>query len=251
VARDVVRAVAALAGRRAVPLRLVLAIRAVGTGRDPLVPASRRTDARTLRSASLREILDGEELGYWGLGPRSIEELVRTVGTVRPTAVIECGSGISTIVLAWALRQLWGEGDTPRVLSIEQDAGHADWTRSRLGRAGLAGEVVVVVAPLAEVDVDGSPATCYGIPDHLIEAIGGRPADLLLVDGPAGGPGIRFGTLPLVRSYLADGAWFMLDDALRDGELGVGRRWSALPYVHVEGLRLIEKGLLVGRVRAR
>ena len=250
-ARALVRIVAAASGRRAVPIVVVNGIRRIGVGANPLLPASRRTDASSVRTAPLRRLLDGAELGYWALGPQSIDELARTVAEVRPGAVIEYGSGSSTLVLAWALRRLWGTGAGPRVVSIEQDAAHAGRTRELLERAGLAGEVAVVVAPLAEVEVDGSRVPCYALPDRLMDPIGGRSADLVIIDGPAGPPGARFGTLPLALPYLADGARFLLDDALRDSELGIANRWSALPNVHVDGIRLIEKGLLVGTVRAR
>ena len=36
---------------------------------------------------------------------------------------------------------------------------------------------------------------------------------------------------------------FVLDDALRDGELAIARRWASPPYPEIEGIRLIEKGL--------
>ena len=72
-----------------------------------------------------------------------------------------------------------------------------------------------------------------------------------MIDGPAGPAGVRFGTLPLVQGYVRDGARFVLDDALRDGELAIARDWATLPYANVAGIRLIEKGLLVGTVRAR
>jgi hypothetical protein len=250
IARDVVRALATVSGRRAVPLGLVAAIRRIGTGPGALLPASRRTDASTLLAAPLRQMLQGEELGYWALGPRTIDELVRIVLAVRPATIIEFGSGSSTIVLAWALRHLWGDDGMPRLLSVEQDAGHAERTCGLLERSGLAGVAAVVVAPLGEVHVDGSSFTCYLLPEDAGAALGGRRADLVLIDGPAGAPGIRFGTLPIARPYLADGARFVLDDAMRDSELETGRRWAALPWVHVEGIRIIEKGILLGTVQA-
>ncbi len=138
----------------------------------------------------------------------------------------------------------------PRILSIEQDVGQAGRTRGLLARAGLDREAVVLVAPLEDQVVEGRHTICYALPADLF-AVGGRPADLIVIDGPAGPAGVRFGTLPLVRGYVRDGARFVLDDALRDGELAIAREWATLPYAKVAGIRLIEKGLLVGTVRAR
>ena len=233
-----------------VPLTVVRAIRAVGGGESPLAARPRPTTAATLENARLRELLDGVELGTWALGPRSIDEVVRTVREVRPEAVLEFGSGSSTVVLAWAIREIWG-GDAPRrIVSVEQDETQAERTRSLLSRAGLDDQAMVVVAPLAEQEIEGDRTTCYLLPGALVEAVDGRPVDLVLIDGPAGPAGVRFGTLPLARPIARVGARFVLDDALRDGELDIARRWSRLPYARVSGIRLIEHGLLVGTMTA-
>lgn len=73
----------------------------------------------------------------------------------------------------------------------------------------------------------------------------------MLVDGPAAEAGARFGTLPLAHPSVSHRAQFVLDDALRDGELTVARRWRSLPYVEVEGIRIVEKGLLTGAIMGR
>jgi hypothetical protein len=250
IARRILRIVKVCSGRRAVPLAVVQAIRAIGSGTSPLAPVSRPADASSLRSASLGRLLEGVELGTWALGPRSIDELVEIVQRVRPDAIIEFGSGSSTVVLAWAIREVWGPNASPRIVSIEQDLEQMGRTRMLLDRAGLGAEAVVLVAPLAEQVIEGRRTICYALPEGFGDALHGRLADLIVIDGPAGVPGVRFGTLPLARPHARDGARFVLDDALRDGELQVARLWAALPYVRVEGIRLIEKGLLVGTVAA-
>jgi hypothetical protein len=229
-----------------VSLAVVRAIRSLSG--SPIAPKSRAASARRLREEPLRGLLDGVELGTWALGPRSIDTLVSTVRQVRPDAVLEFGSGSSTVALAWAVRDVWGADRGARLLSIEQDAGQVERTRGLLERAGLAREAVVVHAPLADQEVEGTPTTCYGMPDAATAELGGREVGLVVIDGPAGPPGIRFGTLPLARRYIGAKATFVLDDALRDGELEIARRWSALPGVRVQGIALIEKGMLVGSI---
>jgi hypothetical protein len=54
-------------------------------------------------------------------------ELYTTVRRLRPRAVLECGSGLSTCVIAWALRENGDAGSRPVFVSLEEsDAYHAE-----------------------------------------------------------------------------------------------------------------------------
>jgi len=162
---------------------------------------------------------------------------------------IEFGSGISTVALAVAMRETGVDLARPFVVSLEQDKEQAKETLDLLGNAGLADLVAIVVAPLERQWIEGVHTNCYSIPPAFGVLVGNRKAELVLVDGPAAESGARFGTLPLVRPFVRDRAQFVLDDALRDGELAIARRWASLPYLEIEGIRLIEKGLLQGTIR--
>ena len=233
---------------RPVPLDLVRAIRPLGSGDDPLVPHQRPVPAELAISGPLSPHLHGRELGTWALGPKSLAFLQAVVSRERPRLAIEFGSGISTAVLALAMRDAGAGSDGPVVVSLEQDEGQAAQTRELLGRAGLDELVVVVVAPLARQRIEGLVTVCYLLPEDLHQVLGDRKADLVLVDGPAAETGARFGALPLARPFVSDRAVFVLDDAFRDGELIVARRWQSLPYVDVDGIRVIEKGILTGAI---
>ena len=56
---------------------------------------------------------------------------------------------------------------------------------------------------------------------------------------------------PWSARFAAKHSQFVLDDAIRDGELDIAARWNRLPYVQVDGIRLIEKGLLTGTIGGR
>jgi predicted O-methyltransferase YrrM len=152
--------------------------------------------------------------------------------------------------LARFLRDVHGESSSLRILSIDQDETYAAETRASLRRAGLADGVRVLACPLSMQTIEGFTANCYTMPSR--DELGDLwvPVDLVLIDGPAAESGARFGTLPLVKGYLASDAEFLLDDALRDGELDTLERWARLPYVRLRGMRLIDKGLLVGQVNS-
>jgi hypothetical protein len=171
------------------------------------------------------------------------------VSRERPDLVLEFGSGISTAVLAQAMRDSGAGSDLPLVISIEQDQAHAGRTRALLAAAGLGESVVVVVAPIARQRIEGFDTTCYALPEGIEVLFGDRKAEFVLVDGPAGETGARYGTLPLARPFVGSRATFVLDDALRDGELAIAQRWRTLGYATLDGIRLIENGLLTGQIQ--
>jgi hypothetical protein len=108
--------------------------------------------------------------------------------------------------------------------------------------------VEILVAPLVSQQIEGMSTTCYGIPADVGNVIGDLRADLVIIDGPAAESGARFGTLPLARRFVGPRTPFILDDAMRDGELAVAKSWSSLAYVQVDGIHLIERGLLTGLI---
>ncbi|HZF15728.1 MAG TPA: hypothetical protein VE046_07280 [Steroidobacteraceae bacterium] len=129
------------------------------------------------------------------------------------TAVLECGSGLTTLLVGAILQQ---KGST--LCSLEHDP---DW-RARV-RAALVrfriGCVRVVFAPLT----DYGGYSWYG-PDF--EAL---PWDISLVicDGPpADTPGGRYGAIPQIRERLLEGAVVLLDDAGRAEERRIVARWA-------------------------
>lgn len=240
-------------GDRAAPLSAILLLRRLSAGRDPLMPTPRPRPASEVQDRSLRELL-GELLGErrldeWSLGPATIDALAQAWRARPPELAIEFGSGLSTLCLALLAREAPASLGS-RVLAIEQSERHADETRASLASAGLAEYAQVVHAPLEPRGWDSVTRSTYRLPADLAELIGRRRAGLVLVDGPAAERGARVATLPLVRSWLVEGACVLLDDALRDGELDVARRWQASGWVEVQGIRLVDKGVLEAVTRS-
>lgn len=161
-------------------------------------------------------------VGGWALQPSTLLRLVRLVELAQPSLVVECGSGSSTVWLAYALRRL---GGPRRVVSLEHDAEFAEQTRRTVAEHGLSDFVDVRTAPLGEVDLSGETMTWYdtaAIADlHDI--------DLLLVDGPpkATGPLARYPAIPLLGERLSADAHVLMDDAHRPSERESVDRWLA------------------------
>lgn len=158
----------------------------------------------------------------WSLGRPALESVLAEVDAGRHV-VVECGSGLSTILIARRLREL-GAG---HVHSLEHDHGFAEACRRQLERESLGDRAQVIEAPLRT-----HPASGVGWYDR--EALARLPragVELLLVDGPpAGTPELersRYPVLGELRPRLAPGAVVICDDALRPGERWALERWRS------------------------
>jgi predicted O-methyltransferase YrrM len=250
VARAVLKLEARLLRGHAIPLSLVTFARRLAVGEDPLLPRPKSitTTGRALRHPDLRALLADHELGTWALGARTVNWLEHRLAHLRPSLVLEFGSGASTLCIARFLVDLHGQEAMVRVVSIDQDESYARQTRELLRRSGLDAYAKVVSASLKKQEIEGVLTRCYDIPANLSEVLQGHKADFVVIDGPAAEAGARFGTLPLARPYLSPSAAFVMDDGLRDGEIWIAHQWATLPGVRVDGIVNIDKGLVVGQV---
>lgn len=131
----------------------------------------------------------------------------------RPKTIIECGSGLTTIVTARALQQLGGG----RLLSIDHDPYFAGLTRDTLRQLGLQDFADIQVAPLTAQNIDGEERLWYDLSGIAIpDAI-----ELITVDGPPEpltGAGGRYPVGPVLFDRIATGGAALFDDASRPGE---------------------------------
>lgn len=153
----------------------------------------------------------------WGnSGWPAKEELLAAMVTLAwetQGTVLECGCGLSTILLALVARQ---KGQ--RVVSIEHIEDYAIAIRSTLRRFGLA-NVEILVSPLvAYQDYDW-----YEIPEGTFRE---QEISLVVCDGPPESTrGCRHGVLPLTLPFLGRGAVILLDD-VQSGGASVLARWK-------------------------
>lgn len=158
------------------------------------------------------------------LSPENALTLCQEILYGQPRRILELGSGSSTLLMARCLERLGAEGRG--IISLDHVEDWAADSRRKIERAGLSGLASIHYAPL--VPVEGMPAPWYDL--EALPADAG-PFDLVLVDGPEGGkrdPLARYGAFPLLRDRLAPNAVLLLDDALRQGEQEIVRRWLAL-----------------------
>lgn len=156
----------------------------------------------------------------WSAAPDFLELIVAHALAAKPATVVECGSGLTTLMLARCCA-LSGGG---HVYSLEHGAEFAARTRAELARYGLEAQATVLDAPLRTCTVGGREFQWY--------ALGGLPEvriDMLVIDGP---PGFiqrhsRYPALPLLRDRLAPGCVVYLDDAARPDEREIVALWQA------------------------
>ena len=176
--------------------------------------------------------------GGWASSTDLLGEVLRAVASRQPQLVVELGSGLSTLVIAAALRTN-GAG---RLISIDADEGYAAITREQLQRHALADWAEIRFAALKDMIFEGITRPWYDT------AVFGdlKDIDLLLIDGPPTflRPDIRYPALPFFWNRLTAGAIVLLDDAARPAEQGMAKTWQKnFPHARYDYLRF-EKGAL-------
>ncbi|UBF27630.1 class I SAM-dependent methyltransferase [Kovacikia minuta CCNUW1] len=128
-------------------------------------------------------------------------------------AVLECGSGLTTLILGVILQtkgqHLW---------SLEHNPVWGDRVKKNLKRFGI-DSVQLCIAPLKD----------YGAFSWYDPPLNAMPEkfDLVVCDGPPSDtPGGRYGLLPVMKTKLQPGTTILLDDAAREQERAIATRWT-------------------------
>jgi predicted O-methyltransferase YrrM len=199
----------------------------------------RQTEALFGLYAELNNDLSLPPTRGWAASPDLLLHLAQHAQKTQPTTIVECGSGVSTLVLSRCLSKA-GRG---HVLSLEHNPGFAQQTRDNLARAGLDDWATVVDAELVPYELGGQQYLWYstkGLPSNL-------SIDLLLIDGPPSitGKNTRYPAGPVLFKYLSARGVVFLDDADRVEERETLSRWAG-EFPNLEQQRLgLEKGLAV------
>ncbi len=155
--------------------------------------------------------------GY-AIAPDFALMLAQMIADERPELIVETGSGVSTLVAAYALQKL-GRG---KVVALEHDRAYANQTRALIAQHGLSAYAIVVDAPIEPVVLGGTTYRWYAT--RALEDLG--PIDLVVDDGPPRyvGDMLRYASLPILSKKLAPRGTFVLD-VVGDEERIVLQRW--------------------------
>jgi hypothetical protein len=158
--------------------------------------------------------------GTWAIEPDIAQLIVQEVEGKH--TVVECGSGVTTLVIAERLRSR----GTGRLYTLEHDPMFAKKMKARLDADGLGDWVEFIDAPLVNQTFCSRRVNWYSEP-----AITPRlPAeiDLLVVDGPpALTPWARWPAIEVLHERLAADAVVLVDDGRRRSERRTVFRWQA------------------------
>lgn len=180
------------------------------------------------------------------MSPDFAREIVAIALADHPRTVVELGSGVSTLLTAYALEVNGDDG--AHVYSLDHEPQFASITRRNLAAHGLERWATILDAPLVDTPCAGAVRRWYDT-SSLLEALGDRRIDLLVIDGPPArdDPMAREPAMPVLADRLAPGAVIVLDDAGRPGERRIVERWSAAaPGYQVRWMKA-EKGAAILR----
>lgn len=145
--------------------------------------------------------------------------IAQNILTEKPANILECGSGMTTLVMARAC-QMNSRG---HVFSLENGEEYAQKSRDVLAAYGLSAYATVIHAPLVNYSVNEKDYQWYSLDECSVQDI-----DMFVIDGP---PGFiqkhsRYPALPLLFNKLSDGCQVFLDDAGRQEELEIVQLWQ-------------------------
>lgn len=179
----------------------------------------------------------------WAASPDLLMVLVDLVVSERPSLVVECGSGASTLWLALAMRRFGVDG---RVVALDHDPVFGAKTRDLLARHDVSDLAEVRDAPLESFSIDGETYPWYA--RQAWEDLKG--IDLLFVDGPPATTGhqARYPALPLLSGLLSPAATAVLDDLVVPDMQNVLQLWlDAYPDFGSEVLPLEKQAAVLRR----
>jgi len=155
---------------------------------------------------------------HWSAAADFLYLVVDEVITIRPETILECGSGVSTLMLAAACREA-GQG---KVLSLEHQQEYARDLRDFVTGYGLQEFATIIDAPLVDTPVNGQDYLWYSL-ENLVEC----DIDMMIIDGPPGRlqKNSRYPALPALVGRMKVQCSIFLDDAGREDEREIVRLW--------------------------
>lgn len=156
----------------------------------------------------------------WAISPDMSRILLQQISKIQPECIVECGSGLSTILMAAALKKN-GKG---KLLALEHSLDEVQKNSSLLTEHHLEAFAEIVHAPLCSHDVNGETMLWYDT--SFLNKI--NVIDLLFIDGPPQRDSgcARYPTLHLLKRKISTQTTIILDDAGRQPEQSTVKRWK-------------------------
>lgn len=174
---------------------------------------------------------------YWAMEPKSLLNLLATIQYQDRRTIVECGAGLSTVLIGKLLKQLGGG----HIYSLEDDERWHAAMSAAVAKEGLAEYITLIYAPLEKNFESGELWYDRAAAQQILDSV--DHIDLLVVDGPKSlTPLSRMPALPTFVSRLNDDSLIVLDDSKREGERQVLRKWKEQFNLDIEPRRDSLKG---------
>ncbi|WP_303925018.1 class I SAM-dependent methyltransferase, partial [Draconibacterium sediminis] len=156
----------------------------------------------------------------WAVLPDFIYNLLELIKENKPATIVECGSGLSTLVGGYLAKNKI----IKQFISVEHDKQFHEATLADLKEYGLEKYVTLVHTPLKSIYIDGEEWLWYDT-DIIETKI--NEIDILLVDGPPGQlqKNSRYPAIPLLKKYFNNNTRIILDDSHRSDEQEIINKW--------------------------
>lgn len=166
---------------------------------------------------------------YWAMEPTDLQNLLATIQYNQYRTVVECGAGMSTLLIGKLLKQLGGG----HIYSLDEDENWYKVMHMAVAVNDLTDYVTVIHAPL--VPNAGSGELWYA-PEQarqILESV--AHIDVLVVDGPKSVSTLsRSPALPFFAGALDSNSLIVLDDSRRNNEKAVIEHWRKQFNIEVE-----------------
>ena len=160
-------------------------------------------------------------MSRWTAYPDLAKIIVRECMMNKPSLVVELGSGISTLITAYALEQHGEVG--AQVISLDHNEEYTQKTKNLIKSNKLESNAQVIYSPLEPRQIGDKIYNWYSL-EGLTTKIN---IDLLIVDGPPVKTNqlARYPALPSLISRLSKDCVIILDDAARQSEQQTVSQW--------------------------
>jgi hypothetical protein len=195
-----------------------------------------------------RGALERLEPGFvtdWSFAADSALWLYRHVCSSRYRTLLECGCGVTSVIIGLALRDRSRCVAQSRCYCLEHNGDWLEKTRRELSRLNLSAFVQPVHAPLVRVPAAGAELFTYDV-----APLPTRRLDFVLVDGPPLHVG-RVDVIRRIRDRLSPGATVVLDDAGRGPEQQCCDVWVRDCGLQLHGFLPLGHGLALLSARPR
>jgi predicted O-methyltransferase YrrM len=159
----------------------------------------------------------------WAASPKLLYFLAELILEKGLKNIVECGSGISTLVMGYSLRNLGGG----ILYSIENEKAYYKKNQKLIKKHNLNDKVKIIYAPKKIEVIKGKKWNWYET-KHLNDI---DKIDFLFVDGPVSADPIstaegRYPALPFFWPRITSGGYIVLDDCESEKNLNVCRLWE-------------------------